>query len=44
MKDPGHCLMQAVNYTGSNEIKVIKAIKSNTKPYRSQINRVGLNI
>lgn len=44
MKGLGHCLMQAVNYTGSNEIKLIKAIKSNKKPYRSQINRVSLNI
>lgn len=43
MKGLGHCLMQAVNYTGSNEIKLIKAIKSNKKPYRSQINRVSLD-
>lgn len=26
MKGPGHCSMQAVNYSGSNEIKLIKAI------------------
>ncbi|KAF3692179.1 hypothetical protein EXN66_Car007855 [Channa argus] len=39
MKGLGHCLMQAVNYSASNEIKLIKAIKSNKKPYRSQINR-----
>ncbi len=44
MKGPGHCLMQAVNYTGSNEIKLMMAIKSSIKPYRSQINGVSLNI
>lgn len=40
MKGLGHCLIQAVNYIVSNEIKLMKAIKSNVKLYQSQINRV----
>lgn len=37
MKSLGHCLMQEVNYAGSNEIKLMEAIKMNIKPFQSQI-------